>query len=282
MGNIIDGALIAEKLQSSIKDYIKKREDRGLRVPCLATIICGDDSSSLYYLNNQSRLCRKVGIKHKIYELDKDASYDKIAAIIQNLNNDGKVDGIMLQLPIPDHLHLPKITSLISPKKDVDGLTDVNAGRFYKGEKCFVPCTPQSVIELVKSTGTAIEGKYAAVIGRSIITGKPAAQLLLNENATVTLCHSKTRNIKDICRKADILVCAVGKPHYIDDSFIKDGAVLIDVGTTMVNGKVFGDMDFDKVIKKASYVTPVPGGVGSLTTTMLMKNTCEAAEINVY
>lgn len=282
MGNIIDGKLIAEKFQSNIKDYIKKRAVKGLRAPCLVTIICGDDGGSLYYLNNQSRLCREVGIEHKIYKLSKDVSHYEIATLIQNLNNDGEIDGIMLQLPLPKHLDQREITSLIFPQKDVDGLTDINMGRFYKGEKCFVPCTPQGIIELIKSTGITIEGMHAVVIGRSNIAGKPAAQLLINENATVTLCHSKTKNIKDICKRADILVCAIGKPHYIDDSFIKDGAVLIDVGTTMINGKVCGDIDFDKVIKKASYITPVPGGVGSMTTTMLMKNTCEAAEINVY
>lgn len=282
MGNIIDGKLIAEKFQSNIKDYIKERAVKGLRAPCLVTIICGDDGGSLYYLNNQSRLCREVGIEHKIYKLSKDVSHYEIATLIQNLNNDGEIDGIMLQLPLPKHLDQREITSLIFPQKDVDGLTDINMGRFYKGEKCFVPCTPQGIIELIKSTGITIEGMHAVVIGRSNIAGKPAAQLLINENATVTLCHSKTKNIKDICKRADILVCAIGKPHYIDDNFIKDGAVLIDVGTTMINGKVCGDIDFDKVIKKASYITPVPGGVGSMTTTMLMKNTCEAAEINVY
>lgn len=281
MGKIIDGRLIAKKYQNAVKDYVKSRMSKGLRAPCLTAIICGDDGGSLYYLNNQNKLCKEMGVEHKIFKLNKDASHDEITELIKNLNNDPKVDGIILQLPLPQHLNQREITSLISSKKDVDGLTDINTGRFYKGKKCFVPCTPQSIIELIKSTGITIESMNAVVIGRSNIVGKPAAQLLVNENATVTLCHSKTRNIKDICQKADILVCAVGKPHYIDDSFIKEGAVLIDVGTTMVNGKVCGDMDFEKVIKKASYVTPVPGGVGSVTTTMLIKNTCEAAEINV-
>jgi len=174
------------------------------------------------------------------------------------------------------------ITSELSYTKDVDGLTDINLGKFYKGEQSFIPCTPQSILHLIKSTGCDIQGKNAVIVGRSNIVGKPTAQLLLNENATVTICHSKTIDLKEVCRKADILVCALGKPEFITDEYVKEGAIVIDVGTTMVEGKVKGDVCFNDVIYKAKYVTPVPGGVGSMTTTMLIKNTCEAMIKNAH
>ena len=188
----------------------------------------------------------------------------------------------MLQIPLPEGINEKNITPKISYKKDVDGLTDINTGRFFKGEEAFIPCTPQSIISLIKSTGCEIKGKNAVVLGRSNIVGKPAAQLLLNENATVTICHSKTKSLESICRNADILVCAIGKPGFVNGSFVKEGAIVIDVGTTMVNGKITGDVVFDDVISKASYVSPVPGGVGAMTTTILIKNTCEAYKKNVY
>lgn len=282
MGNIIDGKQIAKKYREEIKNFVSDKINRGIRVPCLASILVGDDGGSLYYMNNQSKLCRELGVEPREYVLQGDTDTEKLIELIRKLNEDDTVDGIILQMPLPKGIDTEKATFMISPEKDVDGLTDINIGRLYKGEKCFIPCTPKGILEIIKSMGYSIQGKNAVVIGRSNIVGKPVAQLLLNENATVTICHSKTINIKEICRKADILVAALGKPGYVDESFIKEEALVIDVGTTMVNGKVHGDVDFQRVIEKAQYVTPVPGGVGSMTTTMLIKNTCEAYDGHVY
>lgn len=282
MWNIIDGKQIAIGYQKEIIEFVKERIDKGLRVPCLSTIIVGDDGGSIYYVSNQNRLCKKLGVEHKIFRLTKDVSQDEILKLIDKLNNDSNVDGIILQVPLPENLDEKEITSSISYKKDVDGLTDVNTGKFYVGDKCFIPCTPKSVIELIKSTKVPISGMNAVVLGRSNIVGKPILQLLLDENATVTICHSKTKNIKEICNKADILVCAIGRPNYVDSNFIKNGAIVIDVGTTMVNGSICGDVNFDDSKERAGFITPVPGGVGSMTTTMLLKNTCEAVNINGY
>jgi methylenetetrahydrofolate dehydrogenase (NADP+) / methenyltetrahydrofolate cyclohydrolase len=282
LGSIIDGKSIAKKYREEVKKFVFEKKQKGFRVPCLASILVGNDGGSIYYMNNQSKLCRELGVNPREFSLSENAKLEELMELIKKLNEDITVDGIILQMPLPDHLNEREITSMISPEKDVDGLTDVNIGRLYKGDKCFVPCTPKGIIELVKSTGCSIQGKNAVVIGRSNIVGKPVAQLLMNENATVTICHSKTKDIKDICKKADILVAALGKPSFVDESFIKEGAVVIDVGTTMVNNKICGDVIFDRVIEKAAFVTPVPGGVGSMTTTMLIKNTCEAYERYVY
>lgn len=282
MGSIIDGKLVAKKYREDIKKFIENKKEKGLRAPLLATILVGNDGGSQYYMNNQNKLCRELGVDTRILNLDEDVEAHELLDLIEKLNRDINVDGIMLQMPLPSHLDPKEITSKICPQKDVDGLTDINTGRLYRGEKCFVPCTPKGIIELIKSTGYEISGKNAVVIGRSNIVGKPAALLLLNENATVTICHSKTKDIKDVCSKADILISAIGRPGFVDESFVKEGAIVIDVGTTMVNGKVTGDVAFEKVINKALYLTPVPGGVGSMTTTLLIKNTCEAYEENVY
>lgn len=282
MGYLIDGRSIAGKYREEIKKFVFEKKQKGMRVPCLASILVGDDGGSLYYMNNQSKLCRELGVSPREFTLKESTKLEELLDLIKSVNEDIAVDGIILQMPLPVHLDARKVTSAISPEKDIDGLTDINIGRLYKGEKCFVPCTPKAIIELIKSTGCSIEGKNAVIIGRSNIVGKPAAQLLLNENATVTICHSKTREVRDICNKADILVAALGKPGFVDDSFVKEGAVVIDVGTTMVNGKICGDVSLSSVMEKAAYITPVPGGVGSMTTTMLIKNTCEAYERHVY
>ena len=233
-------------------------------------------------VKNQNKLCDELGIMAKNFFLEGNISEEELTALIVDLNKDDKVDGIMLQVPLPKHLNEKVITSIISYTKDVDGLTDINLGKFYKGDNSFVPCTARSVIELIKSTGCNISGKNAVVLGRSNIVGKPVAQLLLNENATVTICHSKTNNLKELCKTADILVAAIGKPSFVTKDFVKAGAIVIDVGTTMVEGKVKGDVSFEEVIEVAAFVSPVPGGVGSMTTTMLIQNTCEAYNKNVY
>lgn len=282
MGVIIDGKAVASEYKKKIKSFVDNKIENGLRVPCLASVLVGEDGGSMYYVNNQSKLCKSMGVKVKDFFLDEKIEEEELIKIIEQLNNDKEVDGIIVLVPLPKHIDEKNVTSKILHTKDVDGLTDINVGKFYKGERCFIPCTPRSILELIKSTGIIIEGKNAVVIGRSNIVGKPIAQLLLNENATVTICHSRTHGLIDICKNADILVSCIGKPGFVTGEFIKDGSIVIDVGTTMVEGKVKGDVIFEEAIAKAAYVTPVPGGVGSMTTTMLIKNTCEALEENVY
>ncbi len=282
MGTIIDGRAAAKKLKEEIKQFVERAKAGGHRVPCLATVLVGRDGGSVYYINNQKKLCEELGVENRHILLNENITQEELLHIIHNLNEDNNVDGVILQLPLPKHLDEKTITSYLSYMKDVDGLTDINLGKFYKGEECFNPCTPQSVVHLIKTTGIEMQGKHAVVIGRSNIVGKPAAQLLLNENCTVTICHSKTNNLKEVCSSADILVCALGKPEFITEEYIKEGAIVIDVGTSMVDGKIKGDVCFDAAVSKAAFVTPVPGGVGAVTTTMLIKNTCEAMKKNVY
>lgn len=276
MGQIIDGKLQAEKYRKKIADFVQERIKSGHEVPCMASIMVGDDGGSRYYLENQKKLCDKLGVKFQSIILSEDSAESDIINLINKLNDDNNVNGIMLQLPLPKHINEKNVTSIINESKDIDSLTYENTGKFYRGEKAFVPCTPRSIIELIKSTGIDISGKNAVIVGRSNIVGKPVSQLLLNENATVTICHSKTKNLKGMCRNADILVAAVGNPGLITGDYVKEGAVVIDVGTTVVDGKLKGDVCFDEAEKKAAFITPVPGGVGAMTTTMLVLNVCEA------
>lgn len=282
MGIKVDGKVIVEKYREEIKSIINQGVLLGLRVPSIKTILVGEDGGSLSYVKSQNKLCDKLSVSYSCVHLDVDVDEVDIVDLIEKFNEDNSVDGIIIQLPLPKKFNEKEITSKISFKKDIDGLTDKNMGRFYKGENCFIPCTALGVIEMIKNTGCEIKGKHAVILGRSNIVGKPAAQLLLNEDATVTICHSKTQNLKEICKSADILVAAIGKPSFVTSDFIKEGAVVIDVGTTMINNKVTGDVCFDEVIEHASYVTPVPGGTGLMTTTMLIKNACEAWRNNVY
>lgn len=282
MGTILDGKAIAQKHKESIRIYVEGRVNKGLRPPCMATILVGNDGGSLYYVQNQKKICEKLGVITKLINLNEDITSEELLEVIENLNSNNDIDGIILQLPLPKHIDEKYITSKICSKKDIDGLTDINLGKFFKGEEAFVPCTPRAVIEIIKNIGVNIGGKNAVVVGRSNIVGKPVAQLLLNENATVTICHSKTKNLQSICKNADILIAAIGKPKFITKDFIKKDAIVIDVGTSSVNGKITGDVCFEEVIDIAGYITPVPGGVGALTTTMLIRNTCEALEKNVY
>jgi methylenetetrahydrofolate dehydrogenase (NADP+)/methenyltetrahydrofolate cyclohydrolase len=275
MGIKLDGKVLAESIRNEIREKIEKLKKDNIKIPSLANIIIGEDGGSRFYFNTQNSVCEKVGIKTKSLELEEDIQEEELLSIINELNKDESVSGIILQLPLPKHLDENKITSAISIDKDVDGLNSLSAGRLFKGEKCFVPCTPKGIIRLIKNTGIKIEGKHAVVIGRSNIVGKPVAQLLLEENATVTICHSKTPNLKEICKMADILVVAIGRPGIINREYVKKDAVVIDVGTTVVNGKLTGDVDYNDVVDIASYTTPVPGGVGPMTTTMLLVNLCE-------
>lgn len=272
MGNIINGREISNNIKDEIREYVKNEK---FKVPKIVSILVGNDEGSIYYQNYQEKSSRDLGIDFEKIILDETTDEKILEDIILKLNNDDNVDGIMLLLPLPKHIDEKRITNLISYKKDLDCLSDVSIGRFYKGEKSFIPCTPYSVITLLKRSNVELLGKHVVIIGRSNIVGKPLIQMFLNENSTVTVCHSKTNNLKEITKCADILVVAIGKPKFIDDSYVKEDAIVIDVGTSNVDGQITGDVDFDKVVSKASMISKVPGGVGALTTVLLFKNLCE-------
>ena len=276
MGQIINGKEVALTIKEEIKAYVNNRVSNGLNRPQIASILVGDDGGSIYYMNNQEKIATSLGLLFKKIILDKDTKEEELIKTIEELNKDKEIHGIMLQVPLPKQIQEKNVVKAISPDKDIDCLTTESVGRLYLGEDGFIPCTPKSVITLLKSLDIKLEGLNTVVLGRSNIVGKPVSQLLLKENATVTICHSKTRDLKKVCMEADVLVVAIGRPKFLDDSYIKAGAIVIDVGTSSVDGKITGDVDFDKVISKASFVTPVPGGVGALTTTLLIKNACEA------
>ena len=276
MGEIINGKEVALKVKEEIKSFTEGKKQEGKRMPKIASILVGDDGGSIYYMNNQEKVSTSLGVDFKKVVLDKNITEGELINTIDNLNNDNEVDGIILQLPLPKGLNEKNVIKKISPSKDIDCLTFESQGKLYMGEPEFLPCTPNSVVTLLKSLNINLEGKRVVVLGRSNIVGKPVAQLLLNENATVTICHSRTKDLKEVTSEADILVLAIGKPKFIDETYVKEGAIVIDVGTSRFEGKITGDVDFHKVIEKASYLTPVPGGVGALTTTLLVKNACEA------
>jgi methylenetetrahydrofolate dehydrogenase (NADP+)/methenyltetrahydrofolate cyclohydrolase len=280
MGQIINGKEVATNIKEDIKNFINERAKRNMRLPKIASILVGNDGGSIYYMNNQEKVATSLGLFFKKVILEANIKENDLINTIYELNNDKDVDGIILQLPLPKHIDEKKVIGALSVKKDIDCLTVQSQGKLYMGDQGFLPCTPNSVITLLKSLKITLEGKEVVVLGRSNIVGKPVAQLLLNENATVTICHSRTKSLKEVCKRADILVVAIGKPKFVDDTFLKSGAIVIDVGTSSVEGKITGDVNFDKVIDKASYVTPVPGGVGALTTTLLIKNACEALKNN--
>lgn len=273
---IIDG----KKVSAEIKAQLKQQLDNGFLPPkvCgLAVIIVGDNPASKVYVRNKVSACLEVGVKSFKYELPENTEERAIIDIIEQLNENSEVYGILVQLPLPKHLDERKILAAIDPNKDVDGFSANQIGRLLLGEKCFPSCTPQGIMELLHAYNIDIEGKSAVVVGRSNTVGKPMALMLLKENATVTVAHSKTRNLAEITSKADILVVAIGKARYIKRDMVKEGAVVIDVGMNRVDGKLCGDVDFDDVFDKCSYITPVPGGVGPMTVTMLIKNTVTAA-----
>ena len=276
---IIHGKSIAEQMQAELAEKVAEfREVHGY-VPGLAVILVGEDPASQVYVRNKHRACVKAGMYSEVLELAADTTEEELFAHIDRYNQDNKIHGLLVQFPVPKHLSQQRIIERISPAKDVDGLSLLNAGSLFAGGKGLVSCTPKGIIELIKRTGTQIEGKHAVVVGRSNLVGKPVAMLLLNENATVSVCHSRTKDLAKITSQADILVAAVGKPGCITGEHIKEGAVVIDVGTSRVDGKLKGDVVFEEVMQKAGYVTPVPGGVGPMTITMLLYNTLEAAEM---
>ena len=277
MAVLIDGKAISSEIKEELKQEVAELKAQGI-TPCLAVILVGDDSASAIYVRNKKRACEYIGIESRSYELPKETTEQELEKLVRELNEDETVDGILVQLPLPEQIDEEKITGMISPKKDVDGFHPQSVGALSIGEPGFVSCTPAGIIQLLKRSGIGIEGKDCVVVGRSNIVGKPMAMLLLRENGTVTICHSHTRNLKEICQRADILVAAIGKPKFFDASYVKEGAVVIDVGIHRnENNKLCGDVDYDSVVEKVSAITPVPGGVGPMTIAMLMHNCVEAA-----
>ena len=275
---LIDGKLISQTIKDELKERVAELKKRG-HSGSLAVIQVGNDPASSIYVKNKKKACEYIGIGSVSYELSESTSEAELLKIIDELNNKPDVIGILVQLPVPKHIDEDKIIRAISPAKDVDGFHVENVGALCVGERGFVSCTPAGVIQLLKRSNVEIAGKHCVVIGRSNIVGKPMALLMLRENATVTICHSKTQNLKEICKSADILIAAVGKPRMIDSSYVKEGAVVIDVGIHRdENNKMCGDVDFDDVKDHVSKITPVPGGVGPMTIAMLMNNCVEAIE----
>lgn len=280
MGTLISGKEVSKVIRARIKeDALKLREDYGIQ-PGLAVILVGNDPASQIYVRNKQKACEEVGFHAFEYKLSENSTQEQLLDLIGVLNKDNKVHGILVQLPLPDHIDPQTVINTISPEKDVDAFHPINVGKIMIGDYDFLPCTPAGVMELIDSTGVEISGKNCVVVGRSNIVGKPMAMLLLHRNATVTICHSKTKNLPKICADADILVSAVGRAHFIKGNMVKEGAMVIDVGMNHdENGKLCGDVEFDEVEPKASYITPVPGGVGPMTITMLMQNTLRAAQM---
>ena len=275
---VIDGKAVAARIREQVREEVA-----GLaRAPGLATILVGDDPASAVYVRKKREDSAEVGIESFHHEPGGDISQDDLAALIESLNADDRVDGILLQLPLPGHLDQDPLISLIDPAKDVDGLTPISAGLLAQGRaEAIAPCTPSGVMELLRDVGVEVEGARAVVIGRSILVGKPLVALLLAANATVTHCHSRTRDLASICREADILVAAAGRPGLVTGEMVKQGATVIDVGTNRVDGKLVGDVQFDSVRERAGAITPVPGGVGPMTRAMLLVNTLAAARARV-
>ncbi len=274
--NIIDGKAISAAVKEQVRDEIARDK---LTVG-LAVVIVGDDPASRVYVNNKKKACEFCGIKSYEYALPADTTQNELLELIDTLNADKNVNGILVQLPLPKHLDEKAVIERISPNKDVDAFHESNVGRIMIGNYSFLPCTPAGCMELIHSTGVEVAGKECVVIGRSNIVGKPMAMLLLHENGTVTVCHSKTRDLAEVCRRADILVAAVGRTNFVTADMVKPGAVVIDVGINRLeNGKLCGDVKFDEVSGIAGWITPVPGGVGPMTIAMLMRNTVTAARI---
>lgn len=277
MGKLIDGKKISSDIREELKEKIAKlQEEKGV-TPGLAVILVGDDPASQVYVRNKERACKETGIYSEVLRLPADITEEQLFSYIDGYNKNDRIHGLLVQFPVPGHLSQQRIIDRIDPSKDVDGLSYVNAGKLASGAADgLVSCTPRGILELVKRTGTQIEGKHVVIIGRSNLVGKPVAQLFLNENATVTICHSRTKDLPAVTRTADILIVAIGRPHFVKADFVKDGAIVIDVGTSRFEGKLTGDCDTDTIIEKASYITPVPGGVGPMTITMLLDNTVRA------
>jgi methylenetetrahydrofolate dehydrogenase (NADP+)/methenyltetrahydrofolate cyclohydrolase len=278
MANIIDGNKIAQDIRNEVRQSaILLKEQKGI-VPGLAVVLVGEDPASKVYVGRKAKACAEVGFLSREYKLPADTSEARLLEIIAQLNQDQLIHGILVQLPLPKNMSTDKIIAAIDARKDVDGFHPYNVGGLVTGSPLFTPCTPKGIMELIFRSGIDLKGKEAVVVGRSNIVGKPIALLLLAQHATVTICHSRTKDLRSVTRRADVLIAAIGKARMIKADMVKDGAIIIDVGVNRLeNGKLVGDVDFDEVAPKVSYITPVPGGVGPMTIAMLMKNTLDAA-----
>lgn len=279
---ILDGKKVSAKVREDLKLEVDNLKKEGIK-PKLAVIMVGNDLASKVYVRNKNKACEEIGIEYEEFLLGEETTMEELLNVIDNLNKNQNIDGILLQSPIPKHLDINKAFRAILPEKDVDGFHPINAGKLSIGEKCFVPCTPHGVVKIIEEYNIETEGKNVVIVGRSNIVGKPLIQCMLQKNATVTVCHSKTRNLEEFTKKADILIVAIGKQKFITENMVKEGVVVIDIGINRnEEGKLVGDVDFNNVSKKASYITPVPGGVGPMTVAMLMENVVEAAKQNKY
>lgn len=278
MSEIINGKELAKNIRLKLKDEVAELKNADIN-PKLAVIMVGDDKASKVYVKNKSKACEEVGIQYEEHILPSNTKMEELLGLIEKLNNDETIHGILVQSPLPEGLDANIAFRTVSPKKDVDGFNPINVGKLSLNQDCFVSCTPYGIIKMLETYNIEIQGKHAVIVGRSNIVGKPLAQCLLNKNATVTICHSKTKNLKEITKQADILIAAVGKPKFITEEMIKEGATVIDVGINrMEDGKLLGDTDFEKLKNKTSYITPVPGGVGPMTIAMLMHNVVKASK----
>lgn len=281
MTEIIDGKELAKKVRKDLRSDVKKLKEKGINLK-LAVIMVGDDPGSQVYVKNKSKACEKVGIEFEEFLFDSDTSEETLLEVIQKLNSDDSIHGILLQSPVPKHININKAFRTILPEKDVDGFNPINVGNLSIGEDAFISCTPYGIVKMLEEYNIETVGKNAVILGRSNIVGKPMIQCMLNKNSTVTVCHSKTKNIEEIIRNADIVIAAIGKPQFVKADMVKDGAVVIDVGINRLeNGTIVGDVDYENVAKKASYITPVPGGVGPMTIAMLLTNVVKAAKMKI-
>lgn len=279
MAEILDGKELAKKVRKNLKQEVEELKQEGIS-PKLAVIMVGDNSSSQVYVKNKSKACVKVGIEFEEFLLEESTTEKELLELIETLNADDTIHGILLQSPVPKQIDINRAFRTIRPDKDVDGFNPINVGNLVIGEDCFVSCTPFGVMQLLEEYQIEIEGKNAVILGRSNIVGKPMVQCLLTKNATITVCHSKTQKIQEILKNADIVISAIGKPHFVTGDMIKEGSVVIDVGINRLeDGRIVGDVEFETVSPKASYITPVPGGVGPMTIAMLLTNVVKAAKI---
>lgn len=273
---LIDGKKVSAEVRVCLAKEVKELKEKTGRVPGLATVLVGDDPASAVYVRNKNKICRELGFKSFEQKLSLDTSEAKLLKLIKELNSNNDIHGILVQLPLPNQIDSEKILQAIDPNKDVDGFHPINVGKLVVGNALLTPCTPSGIIKLLDHYEIDISGKHAVILGRSNIVGKPVSMLLLQRNATITICHSRTKNLEEITRSADILVAAIGRANFVTENMVRKGAIVIDVGINRVDGKLTGDINFEPVSKKASYITPVPGGVGPMTIALLMENTLKA------
>lgn len=277
----MDGKALSLLIETDIKNNVLDYVSKGYRSPKLVVLLIGDNPASVTYVKNKEKACERVGIKSEVIRMTSEVSTEDVLKVVKQLNNDNTVDGILVQLPIPKHLDVNTIIESLDPNKDVDGLHSNNIAKLYANQDGFVPCTPRGIMTLLKHYNIEVSGKYAVVIGRSALVGRPVAQLLLNENATVTVCHSKTRNLTQITQMADIVVVAIGKDKFLTQEHVHHANAIIDVGINRVNDKLVGDVDYDVLIDKVDYMTPVPGGVGPMTIVSLLENTMKSYGLSI-